>query len=347
MIEVGEDDTTETMRQKVASAAGLREDSFQMGFGGKDEGEDITQLSDGDSVVLTKTPKYEAIAALHALGETDITAATLEQVEDPKVASLLLQAEVATAIPDDFFLNTNVTRIAFSCMSDVDDDCGLTLHLPALPCVTAIGDMFASQCAELATADFSGLKSLTTIGDCFLSYDTSLSAVVLTGLHSLTSVGTYFANSCTSLSTVDLTGLKSLTTIGDFFLAHCTSLSTIDLTGLKSLTTIGDCFLYNCLALSTVDFTSLHAVTAIGSDFLAHCASLLTVDLTNLQALTTVGDSLLSNCTTLSTVDLTGLHAVTAIGSDFLINCGSLQTVHGKDNCSNVVRSRVDEVSGE
>ena len=56
-IEVGEDDTTETMRQKVASAAGLAEDSFHMGFGGKDEGEDITELSAGDTIILTKTQK--------------------------------------------------------------------------------------------------------------------------------------------------------------------------------------------------------------------------------------------------------------------------------------------------
>ena len=57
MIEVGVDDTTETMRQKVASAVGLAEDSFHMGFGGKDEGDDITQLSAGDTIILTKTKK--------------------------------------------------------------------------------------------------------------------------------------------------------------------------------------------------------------------------------------------------------------------------------------------------
>ena len=57
VIEVGEKDTTETMRQKVASATGLCEDSFRMGFGGKEEGEDITELSAGDTVVLTKTTK--------------------------------------------------------------------------------------------------------------------------------------------------------------------------------------------------------------------------------------------------------------------------------------------------
>ena len=57
VMEVGEKDTTETMRQKVASATGLCEDSFRMGFGGKEEGEDITELSAGDTVVLTKTMK--------------------------------------------------------------------------------------------------------------------------------------------------------------------------------------------------------------------------------------------------------------------------------------------------
>ena len=45
------DDTTETMRQKVASAVGLAEDSFHMGFGGKDERDDVTQLSAGEPVV--------------------------------------------------------------------------------------------------------------------------------------------------------------------------------------------------------------------------------------------------------------------------------------------------------
>ena len=95
VIEVGVDDTTETMRQKVASAVGLAEDSFHMGFGGKEEGDDITQLSAGDAIILTKTKKVEARAELHALGETDITAERLEEVEDPEVACLLLQAEVA------------------------------------------------------------------------------------------------------------------------------------------------------------------------------------------------------------------------------------------------------------
>ena len=76
VIEVGEKDTTETMRQKVASATGLCEDSFHMGFGGKEEGEDITELSAGDTVVLTKST-YQYVNKLRALGETDISEARL------------------------------------------------------------------------------------------------------------------------------------------------------------------------------------------------------------------------------------------------------------------------------
>ena len=121
VIEVGEDDTTETMRQKVASAAGLAEDSFHMGFGGKDEGEDITQLSAGDTIVLTKTSmKYAAIAALHALGETDLTPERLKKVEDPEVACLLLQAEVATVIPNRFLVGGSLTRLDLSAHCDTD-----------------------------------------------------------------------------------------------------------------------------------------------------------------------------------------------------------------------------------
>ena len=79
-VELGEDDTPTVMRRKVASAVGLPEDGFVMSFGGvaMDEGYDMTQLSAGDMVVLTKVKKYEARAALHALGETDITAERLK-----------------------------------------------------------------------------------------------------------------------------------------------------------------------------------------------------------------------------------------------------------------------------
>ena len=318
VIEVGENDTTETMRQKVASATGLCENSFRMGFGGKEEGEDITELSAGDTVVLTKTMKYEAISALHALGETNITAERLQQVEDPKVASLLLQAEVATEIPEDFFSGSDVTRIGFSCVPNVDDNCGITLHLPALPCVT-------------------------TIGDFFLSYCEALSEVDLTGLQAVTAIGYWFLYSCTSLSKVDLPGLQSVTTIGDFFLSYCEALSEVDLTGLQSVTTIGADFLSSCETLSEVDLTGLQAVTTIGANFLYGCTTLSNVDLTGLQSVTTIGNCFLYGCTALSEVDLSGLQAVTTIGDDFLSDC-PLSKVDGRDKCSNVVRSRLGDV---
>ena len=191
VIEVGEDDTTEALRRKVATATGLAEDSFHMGFGGKEEGEDITELSAGDKVVLTKTTKYEAIAALHALGETNITDERLKEVTDPKVASLLLQAEVVTAIPDDFFGNSAVTCIGSSCVSIVDDirdtslpHCDTILDLSKLPFVTAIGNWFLADCTMLSTVELSGMQAVTSIGNGFLS-------------------------NCTMLSTVDFTGMKS------------------------------------------------------------------------------------------------------------------------------------------
>ena len=278
VVEVGENDTTETMREKVASATGLCEDSFRMGFGGKEEGEDITELSAGDTVVLTKTMKYEAISALHALGETNITAERLQQVRDPKVASLLLQAEVATEIPKNFFPRSNVTRIGFSCVPNVDDNCGITLHLPALPCVTTIGRWVLCDCPMLLKVDLRGLQAVTAIGDNFLFSCTTLSEVDLTGLQSVTTIGDEFLSECTALSEVDLTGLQAVTTIGAYFLSSCTTLSKVDLTGLQAVTTIGAHFLSSCTMLSEVDLTGLQAVTTIGNYFLSYCTSLSKVD---------------------------------------------------------------------
>ena len=58
-VEVGEDDTVEDLRRKVASAVGLPEDGFCMSFGDEPmgEGADMTQLSAGDTIILTKTQK--------------------------------------------------------------------------------------------------------------------------------------------------------------------------------------------------------------------------------------------------------------------------------------------------
>ena len=113
VIEVGVDDTAAVMRRKVASAVGLPEDGFHMRFGGEalGAGADMAQLSVGDTIELTKTERYDIVAALHALGETDITAERLDTVEDPEVACLLLQAGVVTVIPDEFLTLGSFTEL--------------------------------------------------------------------------------------------------------------------------------------------------------------------------------------------------------------------------------------------
>ena len=252
-IEVGEDDTTEKLREKVASATGLCGDDFHMMFGGEDV-EDITQLSAGDTVVLTeaKAKKYEAIAALHALGERDITARRLQVVTDAEVATLLLQAEVTTVIPGYFFANSSVTSIDFSNVSVVD----------------AIRNRFLCHCTSLTAVNLSGLSALTRIEDYFLTSCPTLTTVNLTGLRAVTSIGERFMYDCPALTTVDLSSLRSVTTIGQWCLAYCTALTAVDLSGLSALTRIEDEFLSWCSDLTTVNLTGLPAVTTIGAGFL-------------------------------------------------------------------------------
>ena len=83
VIEVALADTVENMRRKVASAVGLPEDSFGMSFGDEamGEGADMTQLSAGDTILVTTTKKFEVVAALRALGETDLTIQRVEEGE--------------------------------------------------------------------------------------------------------------------------------------------------------------------------------------------------------------------------------------------------------------------------
>ena len=261
-IEVGEDDTTEKLREKVASATGLCEDGFHMEFGGE-EVEDITQLSAGDTVVLTeaKAKKYEAIAALHALGERDITAGRLQVVRDAEVATLLLQAEVATAIPDDFFRSSAVTSIDFSNVSVVD----------------VMGYCFLRHCTSLTAVDLSGLSALTRIEDYFLFFCPSLTTVNVTGLRAVTTIGECFMQQCTALTTVDLSSLRSVTTIGVRCMRQCTALNAVDMSGLSALTRIEEGFLSSCPALTTVNLTGLRAVTTIGPYFMFECTNLKTV----------------------------------------------------------------------
>ena len=217
-VELGEDDTPAVMRRKVASAVGLPEDGFVMSFGEEamDEGYDMTQLSAGDTVVLTKVTKYEARAALLALGETDITAERLKTVQDPEVACLLLQAVVATVIPDCFLKRTSLT----------------SLDLSAESVVTRIRFGFLDHCTSLTSIDLSGLIHVTEIEHSFLDGCSSLRTLDLSPLSRVTRVGFSFLDGCSSLCTLDLSPLSSVTELGNFcFLRQCTSLESIYLTG--------------------------------------------------------------------------------------------------------------------
>ena len=324
VIEVGVDDTTETMRQKVATAAGLAEDSFHMGFGGKQEGEDITQLSAGDTVVLTKTKKYEALAELHALGETDITAHKLKRVRDPVVACLLLQAEVATVIPNQFLEDTSLT----------------TLDLSAVSCVTEIGDYFLAGCSTLTSVNLSGLCNVTRIGEEFLS-GTGLTVLDLSPLSRITRIGERFLVSCARLTALDLTPLSNVTHIDEDFLSDCESLTELDLSPLRHVTEVGY-FLTGCRSLTKLDLSPLSNVTHIASCFLTGCSGLTELDLAPLSNVTQIGKSFLANCTSLTVLDLSPLGTVMHMGVLRADEYTSLKSIH-LSGCSSAVSSRVQE----
>ena len=73
-------------------------------------------------------------------------------MRDPEVACLLLQAEVATVIPDGFLAEGWFTR----------------LDLSAASFVTQVGDSFLQRCTSLTSIDISGLSNVTLIGRNFL-----------------------------------------------------------------------------------------------------------------------------------------------------------------------------------
>ena len=146
-VDVGVDDTIADIRQKVASAAELCEDGFDMSFGAKvmAEGDDTTQLSAGDTIVLTKktTQKEDAIAALRDLGETRLTADRFKCLADPKLVHLFLQAEVVTVIPSEFLKGGTFEELVLSGVS----------------VVTEIHEGPLSNCSSLHTVDLSGWNS--------------------------------------------------------------------------------------------------------------------------------------------------------------------------------------------
>ena len=253
VIEVALADTVEDMRRKVASAVGLPEDSFDMSFRDEamGEGADMTQLSAGDTILVTTTKRGEAIAALRALGETDLTPERLEEVRDPEVACLLLQAEVATVIPYCFLAETSITQLDLSAVSTVTD----------------VGHGFLLGCRGLTSLDLSSFRSLVGVQGYFLCDCSSLTAVNLSSLNSVTHVGYGFLYECSSLTALDLSAFNNVTHVDHEFLFGCKSLTALDLSSLSSLEHIGDCFLDGCSSLTALDLSSLSSVQHIGQYF--------------------------------------------------------------------------------
>ena len=267
VVDVDVDDTVKDLRRKVATTAGFAEDSFDMDFRGNGEGEGmtITALSAGDTVVLRQSKKQESIAALRALGETDLTPERLARVEDPEVARLFLQAEVVTTIPRKFLSRTNLR----------------SLDLSAPLAVTTIGDNFLYQCSSLESINLSGLRNVTIVGDYFLHNCTSFLTFEpfnFAGLSRVASLGNYFLSGCTSLTTIDFAGSGNVTRLGDDFLSGCTSLTSIDFAGLGSVTSIGSYFLSGCTALRSIDLAGLSGVIRLGCRFMHGCVYLETSD---------------------------------------------------------------------
>ena len=249
VVDVDVDDTAKDLRRKVATAVGFAEDTFDMDFGGNGEGEDIniTALSAGDTVSLTQTMKQESIAALRALGLTNLTPEWLMRVRDAKLAQLFLQAEVVTVIPYRFLAQTNLSR----------------LDLSAPLAITAIDDHFLSECSSLESINLSGLRNVTNIGACFLYKCKSLRTFEpfnFAGFSSVTNVGNYFLSCCKSLTSINFAGLSSVTSLGNHVFSYCPALISINFAGMGSLTSVGNHFLFGCTSLETYDFPALRAV---------------------------------------------------------------------------------------
>ena len=259
-VEVGVDDTTADIRRKVASAAELCEDGFDMSFGGKllAEGDYITQLSAGDTVVLTKktkSQKDDAIAALRDLGETRLTSDKFEGLTDPKLVHLFLQAEVVTETPCGFLRGGRLEELDLSGVSGV----------------TAILSSFLQECISLHTVDLSGWSNVTRIDYGFLANCHALRTLDLSGCHNVTQVGAYFLANCYALQALDLSGWSNVTQVGEYFLANCIALHTLNVSGWNNVTQVGDYFLYNCSALTTLNLSGWRRTKHIGKGFLEGC----------------------------------------------------------------------------
>ena len=271
-VEVGVDDTTADIRRKVATAAELREDGFDMSFGGKllAEGDYITQLSAGDTVVLlnktlsnTKSQKDDAISILRDLGQTRLAPERFKYLTNAKLIHLFLQAEVVTEIPHCFLF-----RATFE-----------ALDLSGVPGVSKIASGFLELCKSLHTADLSGWSNVTRFETSFLSSCTALRTVDLSGWNNVRHIGDYFLESCLALTSLDLSGWHNVTHVGKNFLHHCIALRTLNLSGWSNVTQVGNCFLYNCKSLTTLDLSGWSNVTQVGHYFLFNCSALKTLNL--------------------------------------------------------------------
>ena len=293
VVEVGVDDALGHLRLKVASAAELQEDSFQMTFKGEvlREEEGIKELSAGDTIMLMRTKQFAAIAALHALGETDLTNERLATVDDPDVARLLLEAKVATEIPEGFLEESELTR----------------LDLSAVSVVTEIGDWFLNRCPQLTEIDLSGLCNVTVIGGYFINNAERLESINLSGFGSVTEIGRGLLAS-SALRTVDVSVFRRVTVIEEDFLRSCRHLTSVDLSGLSNVTEIGDHFLYNCSALKRVCLSGLRSVVTVGKDFFFRCSGLRVVDgLSALSGVRSIGEFFFLLCSRLTRIDASGL----------------------------------------
>ena len=298
-VEVGVDDTTADIRRKVASAAELCEDGFDMSFGGKllAEGDDTTQLSAGDTVVLTKTKsqKDDAIAALRDLDETRLTSERFNGLRDPKLVHLFLQAEVVTEIPYSF----------------LRDETFEELDLSGVPGVTAIGHSFVFNCTALRTVDLSGWSNVAHIGPYFFSDMRALQTLDLSGWSNVTRIDVHFVYKCTSLTTLDISGWKNLKHIGSSFLCDCTALRTLDLSGWKNVRLVDEYFLSNCTSLTTLDISGWNNVTQIGYYFLYNCCRLRTLDMSGWTSMQHIESYFLIDCNLpTSSINVTGSSSV-------------------------------------
>ena len=296
-VEVGVDDTITDIRRKAAAAAALCEDGFDMRFGGKvmAEGDYTTQLSAGDTVVLTKKTKSQkehAIAALRDLGwETRLTAESLVSLTDPKLVHLFLQAEVVTEIPN-AFLSGGTFR---------------ELDLSGVSAVTKVGADFLYDCKSLITIDISGWSNVTHIGNGFLQ-----------------DCGGWTGSGVR----LNLSGWNNVTHIGYNFLSG-SRVRTLDISGWNNVTRIGSQFLYNS-RVCTLDISGWNKVTEIEHAFLRYCWMLTSLDLSGWSNVTRIGNYFLLNCYRLTTLDISGWNKVTVIQSHFLYNCRSLTTLEGQ-----------------